>query len=152
MKSLKFILAGVLLSASICFGQGTNLVRDPCGTPNATKQSAIVNITTATTTEIVPLSGTTNIFVCAISLSVSNVATTANTWKLVHGTGVACATGTTDLTGAFGGGSVVAAAPSIYAFGPNHPIVTVPAGNALCITTTIGATAFFRGVITYIQQ
>jgi hypothetical protein len=151
MKSLKLILAGLLLSASICFGQGTNNVRDPCQTPNATKQSVAINISTAVTTQLVALSGTTSIYVCGFSLTISQVITTANTIQFEYGTGALCATGTTVLTGLFGAGGVTAGAPLVIsASGAN--LFTAPAGNALCAVTVIGATGSFQGVLTYIQQ
>lgn len=125
---------------------------DPCLSNKTLKSAAIVSITTATTTQLVALSGTTKVYVCGFSLSISQVATTANTIKFVYGTGASCGTGTTDLTGAFGAGGITAAAPIVVSMGSEGTDFATPVGQALCATTTIGATAFFTGVITYVQQ
>lgn len=125
---------------------------DPCLSNKIAKTSAIINITTAATTQLVALSGITIIYVCDFSLTISQVVTTANTLKFVYGTGASCGTGTTDLTGAFGAGGVTAAAPIVVTSSSTATTFKTPAGNALCATTAIGATAFFSGVVTYVQQ
>lgn len=125
---------------------------DPCLSSEVAKSSAIINITTATTTQLVALSGTTIVYVCDFSFTVSQVVTTANTLKFVYGTGASCGTGTTDLTGTFGAGGVTAAAPIVVSATSVGTVFKNIAGNALCATTTIGASAFFTGVLTYVQQ
>lgn len=152
MKSLKSLLVLALLSTSLCFGQGTNAVRDPCQTPNATKQSVILGITTATTTQLIPLVANQSIYVCAFSLTISQVLTTPNTFKLVYGTGASCGTGQVNLTGLYGDGGVTAGIPLFIASDGGYSSFVIPTGNALCATTAIGATGSFQGVLTYIQQ
>lgn len=152
MKSLFKILGLVIfLLSTASFGQGTNLVRDPCQTFNATKQSTIINITAATTTQLVALSGTTSIYVCGFTITVSQVAVTPNTIKFVYGTGASCGTGTTNLTGLFGDGGITATLPLVIT-GFGSSIIIAPSGQALCATTAIGGSASFQGVLTYIQQ
>lgn len=125
---------------------------DPCIASSVAKLSAIINITTATTTQLVALSGTTVVYVCDFTLTISQVVTTPNTLKFVRGTGASCGTGTTDLTGLFGDGGVTAAPPLFIASSSTGTTFKTTAGNALCATTAIGATGSFQGVITYVQQ
>lgn len=146
----KLLLAFALLAASFCANAQITSI-DPCFTA-APKSSVAVAITTAATTQLVALSGTATIYVCAIHLTISQVVTTANTLKFVSGTGASCATGTADLTGLFGAGGITAAPPLVFNAGGFNTVFKTPAGSALCATTAIGATAFFAGVVTYVQQ
>ena len=124
--------------------------QDPCS--YAQKSSAPITITTATTTQLVAVSGSTSIYVCGFSFSASNVVTTANTLYFEYGTSTNC-TGTTALTGTYGTGSVVAAAPSFYSMGNGlGTVFKTTASQGLCAVTTIGATAAFEGVLPYVQQ
>lgn len=147
MKSTfrKLLVLALLSCASLV--ATAQVALNPC-TTSAVRSSATVAITTATTTEIVPLVASQTIYVCEVSLTISQVVTTANTIKFVYGTGSACATGTTNLTGTFGAGGITAGIPISVNTGGFKTI----SGNALCATTTIGATAFFHGVVSYIQQ
>lgn len=110
-----------------------------------TGSSAYANITTATTTEIVPLSGTTEIKVYNVWLSLD---AGGQTFKFVYGTGTACGTGTTDLTATFKGSLTTAVTYPIMS--PNFPIITAPAGKALCITTS--STPDLNITISYVQE
>lgn len=149
---------GLLLALAFCssvLGQSAPIgavVPDPCLSPAVTKTSAVINVTTATTTQLVALAASQSIYVCEFTLTISQVVTTANTIKFVYGTGASCGTGTTDLTGAFGTGGVTAAAPIVVASGTTANSFKTAASNALCVTTTIGATAAFVGYVTYVQQ
>lgn len=125
---------------------------DPCATSGVAKSSAVINISTATTTQLVAISGSTVVYVCSFNMTISQVVTTANTLKFVRGTGASCGTGTADLTGAFGTGGVTAAPPIVVVSGSGHTLFKTNAGDALCATTTIGASAAFTGVVTYVQQ
>lgn len=124
---------------------------DPCLNPSIAKANAIINITTAATTQLVALSASTIVYVCSINMTISQVVTTANTIKFVYGTGASCGTGTTDITGAFGSGGVTAGLPLVVNAGYGGTVFKNIAGNALCATTTIGASAFFTGVLSYVQ-
>jgi hypothetical protein len=124
--------------------------QDPCS--YAQKSSVAIAITTATTTSLVPVSGSTAVYVCGFSFSASNVITTANILSFEYGTSTNC-TGTHALTGGYGTGSVVAAAPTAYSAGNGSSTVfSAPASNGICAVTTIGATGSFEGVLTYVQQ
>ena len=144
MKQIIAVITLFFLSFS-AFSQVT--VTNPCNS-TAPRSHIKVAITTATTTELVPLTTGNVIYVCEFSLTISQVVTTANIIKFVYGTGTACATGTTDITGGFGTGGVTAGIPiSVNGGGFKTPI-----SNALCATTTIGASAAFSGVVSYISQ
>lgn len=126
--------------------------QDACNSSGTFKSSAIINISTATTTQLVALSGSTVVYVCSFAMTISQVVTTANTIKFVYGTGSNCGTGTTDLTGAFGTGGITAAPPITVSMTSSGSILRTAVGNALCATTTIGGSASFSGVVTYVQQ
>jgi hypothetical protein len=61
------------------------------------KQSVAVNIMTATTTSIVTVSGSTKVFVCGFTFSMTG---TTPTFQFEYGTGAAC-TNPVVLTGTF---------------------------------------------------
>lgn len=132
--------------------QATAGIVDPCASYAVAKSTAVINITTAATTQLVPISGTTTIYVCSFTLSISQVVTTPNTIKFVYGTGASCGTGQVAVSGLFGDGGVTAAAPLMIATGYGATVVKTIAGQALCATTAIGATASFQGLVTYVQQ
>jgi hypothetical protein len=101
--------------------------------------SAIINMSTATTTQIVGLTSAKKIFIAAWDV----VAAGTGTIKLVYGTGTDCGTGTTDLTPAY---SFVANAGIAKGMGFGV-IYTVPASNALCVTTS--AAVGMQGTVSY---
>jgi hypothetical protein len=155
MKKLLLALALAVysLAATAQFGGSpTGLTADPCFNPNNAKSSAVINISTATTTSIVAAVAGATVYVCDFVITISQVATTANTLKFVTGTGATCGTGTTDLTGAFGAGGVTAAAPIVIASASTGTTIKSVVGGGICATTTIGATASFVGVLIYVQQ
>lgn len=106
-----------------------------------TTNSVKIAISTATTTEIIALVANKNIFVT----SWDGVSSAAGTFKWVYGTGTACGTGTTDLTGtyAFGASTVVTKGNGL------GPILIVPRGNALCATSA--STINIQGSVSYAQ-
>lgn len=127
-------------------------VGDPCLSSEIPKLSVVINISTATTTQLVALSGSTIVYVCSVNLTISQVVTTANILTFVYGTGSSCATGQVALTGGFGTGGVTAAPPLVLTMGASGgTIFKNIAGNALCATTTIGGSGAFTGVLTYVQ-
>ncbi len=128
------------------------ITNDPCS--YAAKSSVKIAITSATTTAMVAVSGTTTVYVCGYDFTISEVVTTANTLKFESGTGSACASPVADLTGLYGAGGVTAAAPIHVASAGNgsSTVFNGGASNGVCAVTAIGATAFFEGVLTYVQQ
>lgn len=117
-------------------------VTDPCQSPWAAKSSVPVAISTATTTQLVALSGTTKVYVCGLNATVG--ATT--TIGLNYGTGASCGTGTTALTGVL----APATGTMINIGGGEATAVSSAAGNALCAVST--GTGGINGVLTYVQQ
>lgn len=92
-----------------------------------------VSVSTATTTEIVPLSGSLVTYVLFDKLIVDGTATL--TWK--YGTGTNCGTGTTTLTGPYN-----LTAQSGFSEGNGAaPVMIVPAGKALCLTNSAAVQA-----------
>lgn len=122
---------------------------DPC-TAN-TKSSAAINVTSATTTSLVAVSGSTTVYVCGFSMTVAPSITSADTALFEYGTGAAC-TSPVALTGTYGNGNVAltGVVPVTYGSG----IATIfksAASNGVCILTA-GTTVSVQGVLTYVQQ
>ena len=98
--------------------------------------NAFINMTTATTTEIKALSGSTHIYVCSYSIvSEGDIATTV---KFVSGTGSNCATSQQDRSGGYilSAGSTVGIARGA---GKGMILKTGDAGDALCVTSSAAA-------------
>jgi hypothetical protein len=100
-----------------------------------------INVSTATTTQLVALSGTTKIYVTGLTV----VAGGTGNITFVYGTGSACGTGTTSLSGAI---PLIANAGLSLGSGLGA-VLMVPAGQALCITTS--AAVQMSGFVTYAQ-
>lgn len=123
---------------------------DPCFS-NTPKQSVAVNISTATTTQLVALSGQQTIYVCGFVLSMTGT-TAANTVTFEYGTGATCGTGTTVLTGPISSGILTAGATVVsYENGLATVFKTIP-GQALCILSTVATGPSIAGVVTFVQQ
>jgi hypothetical protein len=98
--------------------------------------NAFLNMTTATTTEIVALSGSTHVYVCSYSIvSEGDIATTV---KFVSGTGSNCATSQQDRSS---GLILQASATNGVARGSGMGMIlkTGDAGDALCVTSSAAA-------------
>jgi len=104
--------------------------------------TAAVSISTATTTQIVALSGSTQVKVTSLSI----IAGGTGNVTFVYGTGSACGTGTTALTGAY----PLTAQSGLALGGGLGPVLITPAGQALCITTS--AAIQVSGHVTYAQN
>ena len=89
--------------------------------------SAFINPSTAITTQIVGLSSGKKIYVTSFDV----VASSANTVNFSYGTGTNCAGGLTAVSGtwSFAANGGIARGSGI------GPVIIVPAGNALCVTT-----------------
>ena len=115
--------------------------------PPGQGQSVAINITNATTTQLVAPSGSTQIYVTAWDM----FANAASNVSLVYGTKTnnPCDTGTTTLTGVYNftaqsGMSRVGGNP-IYS-----PLYLIPQGKALCAVTS-GASVSLAGSLSYTQ-
>ena len=118
----------------------TSTATDPCLSRGAVKSSVPFTITSATTTQLVALSGTKSIYVCGVVL----LTNAASTLSFEYGTGATCGTGTTALTPVFPISSNVV-------LGYGGAVITAPSANALCALSAVGTTSAV-GVITYVQQ
>ncbi len=101
-----------------------------------------INLSAGTgNTEIVALSGSTQIYICSFVLIVGG----ADGTQIIYGTGSACATGETDVA-TFN----FAAAGDGVAMANAQPIFHLPAGKAGCVERTNSVT--LSGFWTYVQQ
>lgn len=93
-------------------------------------------ITAAATTQLVALSGATNIRVCAYQVGIA----TTGTYKFVSGTGSNCGTGTADITPA----TTLTAGNVVTMSGPSGgAIFRAGASNALCLAAVTGNVQVF---------
>jgi hypothetical protein len=94
----------------------------------ACDSSALLSVTTATTTQAIALQAGKSIYVCGFVVNAGGTTTA----RIVQGTGTNCATGLTNLTPAFNltsGGNVT--------FGNSvGQLLKTNTGSALCITST----------------
>ena len=103
--------------------------------------SVPINISTATTTQLVALSSGKSIYITAWDV----IAAGTGNFTLEYGTGSLCATGTTALTGAYSFTAQVGIAKGVGL----GPVLTVPAGNALCAVTSTAVQ--MSGSVSYTQ-
>lgn len=100
-----------------------------------------VNISTATTTELVPLAPNKATYVTFAHIEAGG---TGNI-TFEYGSGTACATATTAI-----GGAISLTAQTGFASGSGDgPVIVVPAGKALCLVTS--AAVQMSGWLTYAQ-
>jgi hypothetical protein len=103
--------------------------------------SVPINISTATTTQLVALQANQTIYITSWDVMAGG---TGN-FTLEYGTGTTCGTGTTTLTGAY---PLIAQAGVAKGDGLG-PILIVPPGNALCALTS--ASVQYSGSLSYAQ-
>jgi hypothetical protein len=103
--------------------------------------SVPINVSTATTTQLVALSAGKKIYVTAADV----VAGGTGNVTFEYGTGTNCATGTTVLTGAY----PLTAQAGLSKGGGLGPVWVVPSGNALCVLTS--AAVQYSGSVAYTQ-
>jgi len=131
-------------------GQAVADTGDPCS--YQAKSSAAISVTSATTTSLVAVSGSTTVFVCGFSITIAPSGTAADTALFEYGTGAACSSPTA-LTGTFGNGDLTTAvgvAPITYGTG-GATIFKSAASNGVCIVTA-GTTVNVQGVLSFVQQ
>lgn len=103
--------------------------------------SAVINVTAASTTQIVALVAAQTIRICSFAISMS----AAGTAKFVYGTGANCGTGTTDLTGAM---TLATGSPLALNSGGGGALLRTASANALCVTAVTGNVV---GFVNYAQ-
>lgn len=104
--------------------------------------SVPISTNTAATVQLVPLAAGKSIYVKAMDFMAAG---TTNV-TLEYGTGALCATGLTTLTGAY----PLAAQAVIRVGNGASSVLTVPAGNALCLVNS--AAVQVSGFVSYDQQ
>lgn len=109
--------------------------------PAATSASAPINVSTATTTQLVALSAGKLIHVTSYDV----IAGGTGNITFEYGTGTNCGTGTTILTGAYN----LAAQAGIAKGNGLGDVLVVPSGNALCVLTS--AAVQMSGSVSYAQ-
>ena len=87
-----------------------------------------INVATATTTEIVPLTANKVIYVSFVHVESAG---TGNV-TFVYGSGTNCGSGTTSIGGAIS----LTAQTGFVGSGGLGPVIAVPVGKALCLTTS----------------
>jgi len=113
---------------------------DPCLNPNVAKSSVALAISTATTTQLVAISGTKATYVCGLTATFG-ASTTA---QLEYGTSTNC-TGTNALTGV-----MAPATGGVISLGGSGTKFTAPASNGLCLVSV--GTGGINGFLSYVQQ
>lgn len=126
-------------SISASFSPITTTSVDPCYI--SPKSTASIAISTATTTSLVAAVAGKAIYACGFTASIG--ATT--TVQFETGTGAACVTTQTALTGVF-----APSTGSLLALSGEGTKLTAPAGQPLCAVST--GTGGINGVLTYVQQ
>lgn len=149
-------VAGVATSTNTgVAGTGTQRVTlsntDPCASPDIAKSSKAISVTSAATTSLVAVSGSTTVYVCGYSFTIAPSATSADTAAFEYGTGAAC-TSPTLLTGTYGNGDLTSAAPVTHVtYGGAFTAFKSASSAGICILTA-GTAVNVQGVLTYIQQ
>jgi len=120
---------------------------DPCAAPGVLKSHKFANITTSTTTQIIAVSGSTNIYICGIDVQLNS--TTSSTILFEHGTGAAC-TGTVSDTATYSNGGLTSETIHM-GFGAGTYYAT-GASQGVCAVTTVGTSPTISVDITMVQQ
>lgn len=126
-------------------------VTDPCLNSSVLKTTTAINVTTATTTAIAAVSGTTAVYPCGGVITIDQSATTADTALFEFGTGAACAAPTKTLTGTLGGGVVPTTGNSAATVVVLPEMQGSASANGFCIVSA-GTTVNIQGYFTYVQQ
>ena len=125
---------------------------DPCQSSGVAKSSAAINISSATTTQLVAPSGTTSVYVCGATFTIAPSATSADSISFITGTGGTCGGSTVTKTGTFGAGDLTTAAPVVaVSFSDPGTSFSGAAGSGLCAVSA-GTTVNIQGFVTYVQQ
>lgn len=136
------LLACLLIGTGLVWTtQAQPNVGDPCRSVDTIKLSVVLNLS-STGGEVLPVSGNSRIYTCGF---VASVAGTTPSLKFRYGTGTACGTGSTDLTGV-----ILPAAGTVLSYTPSATAFSAPAGQALCVVLA-GTSPSVQGVLTYVR-
>lgn len=119
---------------------------DLCENPSVLKSSVAINISSATTTELVATVAGKTVSVCSFY---STVAGTAPSLIFKTGTKVstACDTGAASLTGTF-----LPPTSTTFNLSGHSLLFQGASGGEICLTTTGTGSPSFQGVMTYVQK
>ena len=124
---------------------------DPCASSGTLKKHAFANITTATTTSLVAVSGSTTVYLCSVNYNmVATVA--ADTIYLEQGTGASCAGSPTAITATVSSGILTNGAVNYASATVPGTFVATAASNGLCAVTTVGTGPTIAVDVAYVQQ
>lgn len=158
MKSITLAAVAVLISmfalpspVAAQTGPGSSVViynglADPCSAAWVAKQSVAVNISTATTTQLVALTANQSVYACGFYSTV--LGTTSPSLLFVTGTGSACGTGTASLTGTMVPTTAAAVQVNI---GGDATKFKGAVGGAVCLTTG-GTAPNVQGLFVYVKR
>ncbi len=123
---------------------------DPCA--YAKKSSVSIAVSSAATTQLIAVSGSTTPYICGFDFTIAASATSAATAQLEYGTATNC-TGTHALTGTYGSGDAAASTtPAYITRGDGQAtVLATAASQGVCIVTA-GTTVLVQGSLTYVQQ
>jgi hypothetical protein len=124
-------LATIATNTGAAIPVGGNYVGQASPDPSkggGTPSSVAINVSTATTTQLVAISGSTSIYVTSFDV----IAGGTGNITFEYGTGASCGTGTTALTGAYN----LTAQAGIAKGNGLGTVLKVPSGNALCVLTS----------------
>jgi hypothetical protein len=138
------LLLVLLLAACPAIAQQQAGHGNPCADPSASLQSLNVSMSGTSAVQLVALSGSTKIHICALTVGWGGGK--SPTFSLEYGTGTNCGTGTT----------VIIPATTITPSAPNSPaypakFFVTPSGQALCYVLT-GTSPTGQLIVTYVQQ
>lgn len=119
---------------------------DPCQNPNVVKSFAAINISTATTTELVAAVAGKTVYLCSLTATVVG---TSPTLQFKTGTKVstACDTGAANQSGTY----AIVSTSLITLAADSTTFLTGALSGELCLTSG-GTAPSIQGNLTYIQQ
>jgi len=124
---------------------------DPCASSAIAKSHAFATITSATTTALVAVSGSTVVYVCEIDFEISGT-TTGGTALFEQGTGAACAAAVVSKTATYTDAAGTVTDLFFKLGSGNSTFFLTTAANGVCAVTTVGSTPSIPVDITYVQQ
>ncbi len=125
---------------------------DPCANPSVLKSSAFLNITTATTTQIIAQSGSTVDYVCEFDANMTGT-TAADTVILEIGTGSNCASNVTVISPTYSSGILTSGATNINVGNGGATVFTSVVGSReICVLSTVATSPTIGVHVTYVQQ
>ncbi len=140
-------IIGFVFLVSLVWGQTGSTNSFNAGSwdrPLACQSSLDINVPAAATTELVALVAGDRVRICGFVLSGTGAA--LGSVQFLAGTGTACDTGVSDLSGIM---SLIKDTPMAYGGGLGK-IFSTPVAEALCIKT-VGASFAVDGILTYGQ-